>query len=74
MSGKWEPSGAAEHAKKWHGQFDWLHPKTLHISPYMYDRKIREALKINKLRGINEKDNTFKVLNRGNSNYVTKNC
>ena len=45
MSGKYESSGAAEHTKECHGQFDWLHPKTLHISPYMYERKNRKALK-----------------------------
>ena len=41
-------------------------PKTLRISPYMYERKTREALEISKLRAINEKDNTFTVLNRDN--------
>ena len=41
-------------------------PKTLRISPYMYERKIREALEISKLRAINEKGNTFTVLNRDN--------
>ena len=35
MSGKWESSGAAEHTKQCHGQFEWLHPKTVRISPYM---------------------------------------
>ena len=29
----------------------------------MYERKIREALEINKLRTINEKGNTFSVSN-----------
>ena len=29
MAGKWEASGATEHSKVCHGQFDWLHPKTL---------------------------------------------
>ena len=73
MSGKWESSGATEHIKECHGQLDCLHPKTLCISPYVYERKIRKALEINKLRTINEKDNTFTVLNRGNGEYVTKN-
>ena len=35
----------------------------------MYERKIREALEINKLRTINEKDKTFTVLNRDNGDY-----
>ena len=30
-------------------QFDWLHPKTVRILPYMYERKISEALETNKL-------------------------
>ena len=29
MAGKWEASGATEHSKICHGQFNWLHPKTL---------------------------------------------
>ena len=39
----------------------------------MYERKIREALEINKLKTINEKDKTFTVLNRDNGDYVTMN-
>ena len=73
MSGKWELSGATEHTKKCHGQFDWLHPKTMCISPYMYERKICEALEINKLKTINEKDKSFTVLNRDNGDYITTN-
>ena len=45
----WESSRATEHTKKCHGQFHWLHPKTVRISPYMYERKTREALETNKL-------------------------
>ena len=33
MSRKWKSSGAAEHTKECHGQFDWLLPKAVHISP-----------------------------------------
>ena len=29
MTGKWEASGATEHSKICHGQFDWAHPKML---------------------------------------------
>ena len=29
IKGKWESSGATEHWLKCHGQFNWLHPKTL---------------------------------------------
>ena len=37
MSGKWESSGTTEHTKECHGQFDWIHPKTVRISPYIYE-------------------------------------
>ena len=73
MSGKWESSGTTEHTKECHGQFDCLHSKTVRISPYIYERKIREVLEINKLKTINEKGKTFAVLNRGNCDYVTGN-
>ena len=66
MSGNWESSGATEHTKECHGQFDWLHPKTVRISTCLYEIKICEALEISKLRTINEKDQSFTVLNRGN--------
>ena len=59
MSGKWESSRATGHTKEHHGQFDWLHPKTVCNTPYIYERKILEVLEINKLRTINEKDKTF---------------
>ena len=70
MSGKWESSGATEHTKECHGKFDWLHSKTIRISSYMYERKIREAGEISQPRKINEKCKTFAVLNRDNGNYV----
>ena len=73
MSGKWESSGATEHTKECHAQFDWLHLKTVRMSPYMYERKIREALEINNLKTIHEKDKTFTVLNRDNGDYVMGN-
>ena len=55
MSVKWDSYGATEHAKECHWQFEWLHPETVRISPCMYERKIGEALEINKLRTINKK-------------------
>ena len=73
ISGKWESSGAAERTKECHGQFNWLHLKAIRISPYMCKRKICEALEINKLKTINEKDKTFTVLNKDNDHYVTTN-
>ena len=59
--------------KRMHGQFVWLHPKTVHISPNMYERKISKTLEINKLIAINEKDQTFTVLNKDKGDYVTTN-
>ena len=73
MSRQWESSGATEHTNECHGQFDWLHPKTIRISPYIYERKIREVLEIKKLGTINDKDKTFTVLDRDNGDYVTMN-
>ena len=74
ISRKWESSGATEHTcHECHGQFNWLHPKTVRISPYMYERKIHEVLEINKLKTITEKDKTFTVLNRDNGDYITTN-
>ena len=35
---------------------DWLHQKAVHISPYMYEGKIRKAFKTSSLRIVNEKD------------------
>ena len=74
MSGKWEPFGATEHTKECHGQFDWLHPKTVRISPYINERKIREALEINKLtEKLNRNNKIFTVFNRDNGGYVMAN-
>ena len=39
----------------------------------MYERKICEVLKKNKLEIITEKEKTFTVLNRENCDYVTEN-
>ena len=47
ISGKLESSKAREHTKECYGQFNWLHPETVCISPYMCKRKIREALRTN---------------------------
>lgn len=73
MQGKWESSGATEHTKTCHGHFNWIHPKTVKIASNMYERKVREALEINRLKTINENDQSFTVLNRDNGDYVTTN-
>ena len=36
----------------------------------MYEGKVYKVLNINKLQTLNEKDKTFKVLNRGSGDYV----
>ena len=45
---------------------------TTHLTIHVR-KEIREALKINKLKTITEKDKTFSVLNRGNGDYITTN-
>ena len=62
MKGDWNASVATKHTKDCHRQFNWLNPKTLAVSLYMYERQVREAFKINKLRTL-KKDITFKFLN-----------
>ena len=39
-------SGATEHCLKCHGQFHWLHPKTLSREARYKSRKIRERSKL----------------------------
>ena len=73
MKGNWESSGATEHTKECHGQFNWIHPRTIALMPNMYKRKVHEALEINRLKTLNETDKAFKVLNRDNGDYVTTN-
>ena len=53
MSRKWESSGSTEHTEEYHGEFDWLHSKTVRISSNIYERKIRQGLEISKLKKMN---------------------
>ena len=46
MAGKWFSSGATEHSKDCHCQFNWLHLKTLTREDNFYRRKINEAWEI----------------------------
>ena len=64
MKGNLESSGAIEHTKEFHGQFNWIHPRTIALMSKMYKRKVREALEINRLKTLNETDKTFRVLNK----------
>ena len=73
MKSNWKSSGATEHTKECHGQFNWIHPRTIAAMSNMYKRKVHEALGINRLKTLNETDKAFKVLNRDNGDYVTTN-
>ena len=64
----WESSGATEHIKECHGQFNWILPRTIAVMSNVNKKKVREALEINRLKTLNEPDKTFKVLNRDNGN------
>ena len=73
MKSNWKSSGATEHTKECHGQFNWIHQRTIAAMSNMYKRKLHEALEINRLKTLNETDKAFKVLNRDNGDYVTTN-
>ena len=45
-SGKWDKTGLSTHAKNCHGQIDWNGVKTLKTESNKFDRKVREALEI----------------------------
>ena len=46
IKGKWESSGATKHCLESHGQFNWLHPKTLSREAGYKSRKIGESVEI----------------------------
>ena len=73
MTGKWEALGATEHSKNCHGQFNWLHPKTLAKLSNIHERKIRKSLEINNLETKAEYNKSIKVLNRDRSNIINTN-
>ena len=67
MAGRWSSSGATEHYKDCHGQFNWLHPKALTRKDNFYQRKINEALEIQCYKtGLHEESG----INRDTGNYV----
>ena len=59
IKGNWESSSATEHTKVCHGQFNWIHPRTIAVMPSMHKRRVREALEINRLKTLNETDKMF---------------
>ena len=69
FKGKWDNSGATEHSLTCHGQFNWIHPKTIARENDYRTRKIREALEIKKAK-YNKK---IKILNRDEGNLVKTN-
>ena len=72
MSGKWESSVAAEHTTMpWTIRMAASENST-HFTIHVGKNNPR-ALKINKLKTINENDKIFTVLNRDNGDYVTTN-
>ena len=73
MTGKWEALGVTEHSKNCHGQFNWLHPKTLAKLSNIHERKIRKSLEINNLETKAEYSKSIKVLNRDRSNIINTN-
>ena len=69
IKGKWESSGANEHCSECHGQFNWLHPKTLSTEARYKSRKIWESLGI-----IRSKCNSSKLnINSDDGNFVKTN-
>ena len=69
FNGKWESSGATEHFLEYHGQFNWINPKTLSAEQQYHRRKIRESLEIKKAKTNKRR----KVLNRDEGNLVKTN-
>ena len=71
IKGNWDSSGATEHCRVCHGQFNWLHPKTLSVENNFYERKVRESLEID--RSIIQFGRDI-ILNRDNGNFVDTNA
>ena len=71
IKGNWSSSGATKYTKECHGDFDWLHNKTLSMKKRYYDRKVRESLEIDM---VVFRYGQHKVLNRDNENFVKTNA
>ena len=68
-----EASGAPKHPKDCHGEFNWLHPKTLAKLHNIHECKIRESLEINNLETKVEYNKSIEVLNKDRINIVNTN-
>ena len=62
-------SGASEHCLKCHGQFNWLHPKTLSTEARYKIRKVRESLETKRSKC----DSSKSSINRDDGNLVKTN-
>ena len=72
IKGNWESSSVIEHTKEFHGQFNWIHSRTIAIMPNMYKKTVCEALEINRLKTSKETDKMFKLLSRDfDDNVIT---
>ena len=69
FKGKWDNSGVTEHTSACHGQFNWIHPKTIAREKDYRKRKIREAQEIKRAKF----NHNIKVLNRDEGNLVKTN-
>ena len=69
IKGKWEGSGVTEDCLECHGQFNWLHAKTLSGEIRYKSRKIRESLEI-----VRSECNSSKLnINRDDGNFAKTN-
>ena len=67
FKGRWEKSGASEHAKVCSQSFQWNEANTITVESNYFRRKIREALEIRKQRRTTD----VKSLNRDQGNILT---
>ena len=71
IKSEWSSSGATKHTKECHGDFNWLHSKTLSMKNRYYDGKVGESLEIDMVVVRYGQD---KVLSRDNGNFVETNA
>ena len=69
IKGKWESSGATEYCLECHGQFNWLHPKTLSREARYKKQKNQGVTGSYKIKMNSSKLN----VNRDDGNFVKTN-
>ena len=67
FNGRWEKSGASEHAKTCASSFKWGEAETMVVESNYMRRKVREALEIRKMRRTTDAAS----LNRDQGNILT---